>query len=399
MIKTKTFVLAVVTTLVPLAYADQGSFTNSGGSGSASSGVNITSNVTTPAGSLSLNCPGSQVSGCSGGSLTYLSSDGSTIISASFTSGKFAESCSGGGRGGHVTCGYSFTGYFSGVLTVNGLAQAIDGVTSQAFGTNGVVAPGTTAYNSAYTPFYYSDSGQILRSDDLLGTNQITYGIQGSGVGQFYGALGIALDSTGRIYIADTYNCRIVRIDDMNGTNWTSFGGTCGSDQGQFYDPSGIALDSNGRIFIMDTGNSRLIRIDDLTGTNWISYGTAGSGVSQFAGFTSVTLDSSGHIYVADTGNLRIVRMDDMYGTNWTTLAQSQPVNGVSSSFSSPVSVALDSAGKIYIADDEYFAGAVIRVDDMTGANWTHIYLGPQGTSGPNSIGVDPAERCSPGAE
>lgn len=295
----KALVLAIVA-LGPLAYADQGSFSNSGGSGSASGGVAITASSTTPAGALSLNCPGSSVAGCAGGALTYSSNDGTTTISASFTSGKFAESCSGGGRGGHVTCGYSFTGYFSGVLNVNSSAQAINGFTSQAFGTNGVVAPGTTAYNSSYTPFYYSDSGQILRSDDLLGTNQISFGVQGSDVGQFYGAYGIALDSAGRIYIADTYNCRIVRIDDMNGPNWTSFGGTCGSGQGQFYDPSGIALDSTGRIYLMDTGNSRLVRIDDLTGANWISYGTVGSGVGQFAGFTSVAVDSTGRIYVAE---------------------------------------------------------------------------------------------------
>ncbi|PYM46124.1 MAG: hypothetical protein DME14_19010, partial [Candidatus Rokuibacteriota bacterium] len=102
--------------------------------------------------------------------------------------------------------------------------QAINGSTSQVYGTNGVVVTGTTGYNSAYTPFYFSNTGQILRSDDLNGTNLISYGTQGSDVGQFYGAYGIAVDSAGRIYVADTYNARIVRIDDMNGTNWTSLG-------------------------------------------------------------------------------------------------------------------------------------------------------------------------------
>jgi len=55
----------------------------------------------------------------------------------------------------------------------------------------------------------------------------------------------------------------------------------------------------------------------------------------------------------------------------------------------SPVAVTLDSAGRIYVADNEYFAGALVRVDDMTGANWTSIYFGPKGTAGPNSIAVD----------
>ncbi len=373
--------------LATVAYADRGSFANSGGSTSAT--PSVTSNVSSPAGTLSLTCPGATPTTCSGGSFSFLSTDGSESITATFTSGSFVENCSGGGKGGHVTCSYSFSGYFSGTLTLNGVSEAINGVTYQGFGTGGAAAQGVTAYNSSYTPFYYSDSGGILRSDDYLGTNQIAYGTQGSGIGQFYGANGIALDAAGRIYVADTYNDRVVRIDDMTGKNWTTFG-TGGAGQGQFSNPSAIAVDSFGRIYVLDAGNYRVVRIDDMNGTNWIAYGSAGSGVGQISQYLgSMALDSSGRIYIADTGNLRIVRFDDMFGANWTTLTQSQPINGATYSFSSPVAVALDSAGKIYIADNEYFAGALIRVDDMTGANWTGIYFGPQGTGGPGTIAVD----------
>src|SRR5947209_351486 len=276
--------------LTPLINADQGGFTNSGGSTWASSGIMINSNVATPLGTLTINCPAIGPNNCAGGSLSYSSNDGITTISATFTSGTFRESCSGGGRGGHVTCSYSFTGYMSGTWTVNGAAQAINGVTYQAFGTGGAAARGTTAYNSAYTPFYFSNTGQILRSDDSQGTNLISYGTQGSDVGQFYGAYGIALDSAGRIYVADTYNGRIVRIDDIN-------------------------------------------------------------------------------------------------GTNWITLTQSPVINSYIYPLQSPLGVAVDAAGKIYILDAEYYQPAVVRVDDMTGANWTSIYLGSSST--PNSIAVD----------
>jgi hypothetical protein len=270
---------------------------------------------------------------------------------------------------------------------MNGATQAISGVTHQGFGTGGAAARGTTAYNSAYTPFYFSNSGQILRSDDVNGTNLISYGTQGSDVGQFYGAYGIALDSADRIYIADTYNGRVVRIDDMNGTNWTSFG-TWGSDVGQFMDLSGISVDSSGRIYVMDTGNNRLVRMDDMNGTNWTTMSGIGSGVGQFAQYVApVAFDASGRIYVADAGNKQIVRMDDMNGTNWTTLTQSPVINTYIYSLQSPVGVAVDAAGKIYIADAEYYQPAVVRVDDMTGANWTSIYLGASST--PHSIAVD----------
>jgi sugar lactone lactonase YvrE len=383
----KTLVLALLVFLTPLAYADQGGFFNSGGSTAVSSGVIINSSVATPAGTLSIHCPATTAGQCAGGSFNYVSNDGTTALSASFTSATFTESCSGGGRGGHVTCGYSFTGYISGTLTVNGAAQAITGVTYQGFGTGGAAAKGTTAYNSAYTPFYFSNSGQILRSDDLNGTNLISYGTQGSDVGQFYGANGIALDSAGRIYIADTYNGRVVRIDDMNGTNWTSYG-TWGSDVGQFMDLSGISIDSAGRIYVMDTGNSRLVRMDDMNGTNWTAMSAVGSGVGQFAQYVApVAFDASGRIYVADGGNKRLVRMDDMNGTNWTTLTQSPVINSYIYSLQSPIGVAVDAAGKIYVVDAEYYQPAVIRVDDMTGTNWTSIYLGPSAT--PHSIAVD----------
>jgi len=118
---------AVLTVCASLGHADQGSFANSGGSGSGGAGIVINSTVANPAGALSINCPGS-VTSCSGGNFTYSSTDGSTAIAASFTSGTFAESCSGGGKGGHTTCGYSLAGYFSGTLTLNGATQAIVGI-------------------------------------------------------------------------------------------------------------------------------------------------------------------------------------------------------------------------------------------------------------------------------
>ena len=385
----KTLLLLLLLAIVPFAYADQGSFTNSGGSASGASGISISGSiVASPSGLLSMNCPSTSPAICAGGSFTFASNDATSSINAVFSSGSYAESCYGGGKGGTIKCYFSLTGYISGTWTVNGVPQAIIGVTYQSFpapGTTGTTS-GTTAFNSAYSPFYYSDTGGILRSDDLMGTNQIVY--DGAAIGGFYGAYGIALDAQGRIYVADTYHCRIVRFDNMSGANVATYGGTCGSAQGQFYDPQGIAVDSNGKIYIMDTGNSRFVRIDDMTGANWVTYGTVGSGVGQFYTFLWVALDSSNRIYIADAGNRRIVRFDDMTGTNWTTLTQSPVVNGVSYTFSSPVAVAVDSAGKIYVADNEY-RPAVVRVDDMTGLNWTTAYVSAAGTTGLNSISVD----------
>lgn len=145
----RTPILALCAILIPVAYADQGSFTNSGGTTSGGSGVIVTASPTTPAGTLSLNCPSIGTGSCAGGSFNYVSGDGTASTSASFTSGTYAESCAGGGKGGRITCGYSLTGYFSGTLTVNGSAQAIVGVTYQGFGTGGAAAQGTSASSTA----------------------------------------------------------------------------------------------------------------------------------------------------------------------------------------------------------------------------------------------------------
>jgi len=115
----KTFTFACFAVFIPFAFAhaDQGGFTNSGGSLSGGS------SVANPPGTLTI----------AGGTLSFLSTDGMTAIDASFSSSSTVESCSGGGRGGHVTCGFTFTGTFSGTLTVNGAAQAINGSTSQLY--------------------------------------------------------------------------------------------------------------------------------------------------------------------------------------------------------------------------------------------------------------------------
>ncbi len=348
-----------------LAYADQGGLISApGGSLAAIS-------IANPPGNLSIAPP----------NLTFTSTDGSTLINAVFSTDNTTESCSGGGKGGHITCSYTFTGTFSGTLTANGSVQAINGGTTQYFGSGGIIG-GATGYNSAYTPFYFTDgNARILRADDMSGSNAIAYGTQGTGVGQFYGPSGIALDSAGRIYIADMYNDRIVRIDDMNGTNWTAYG-TYGTGAGQFTLPRSISVDPAGHIWVLDSGNG-LVRMDDMNGTNWTVVGSTGSGVGQFGAVAAApAFDSLGRIYVADAGNRWIVRFDDLNFTNWTTLSQSQPVGPYIYQFGQLYGVAVDPAGKMYVASNT----TVVRVDDMTGANWTSIGIG---TFPPNTIAVD----------
>src|SRR6266853_2143298 len=124
----------------PLVYADQGGLISSaGGSLAAISIANLP-------GTLAIAPP----------HLTFTSSDGSTVINATFSASNTVEFCSGGGKGGKVKCSFTFTGSFGGILTANGGTQAINGTTNQVYGSSGIIY-GSTGYNSAYTPFYFTD--------------------------------------------------------------------------------------------------------------------------------------------------------------------------------------------------------------------------------------------------
>lgn len=86
--------------------------------------------------------------------------------------------------------------------------------------------------------------------------------------------MGIALDSTGHIYITDSGNGRIIRMDNIGGKNWTPYR-TCGAGAGQFSNPEGLWVDSGG-IYVADTGNNRIVSMTDITGAGFTTLGTLG---------------------------------------------------------------------------------------------------------------------------
>ncbi|MDE2965547.1 MAG: serine/threonine protein kinase, partial [Acidobacteriota bacterium] len=133
---------------------------------------------------------------------------------------------------------------------------------------------------------------------------------------------GVAADTAGNLYIADTANGRIRRVN-ARGTITTVAGGGSGGDggpavQAQLDGPTAVALDSTGSLYIADTGNSSIRRVD-TRGTITTIAGTGEGGFSgdggpavqaQLNGPTAVALDSAGNLYIADTGNSSIRRVD-----------------------------------------------------------------------------------------
>jgi hypothetical protein len=91
---------------------------------------------------------------------------------------------------------------------------------------------------------------------DATGALVDTWGVKGSGQGEFSYPSGIAVDAAGTVYVADTFNHRIQQFD--NAGNFMSEWGSEGNGDGAFNLPFGVATDSSDTIYVADTFNNRI---------------------------------------------------------------------------------------------------------------------------------------------
>ena len=187
------------------------------------------------------------------------------------------------------------------------------GVFINGWGTNGTgavqfIGAGGVAVDSAGN-VYVADSGNHrIQKFTSTGTPITTWGSSGAGNGQFNGPQGIAVDALDKIYVADTGNNRIQKFSST-GTFELAFG-TVGTADGQFMSPQGVSIDSTGTIFVADTGNSRIQTFSN-TGTWMSTCGTNGTGPGEFNSAQDIAVDDSGNFYVADTGNDRVQKFGE----------------------------------------------------------------------------------------
>ena len=210
------------------------------------------------------------------------------------------------------------------------------------------VSPVGVAVDSAGN-IYVTDSfgdrtNDFVQKFDSLGTLLTSWGTQGSGNSQFFGAGGVAVDASGNVYVADPGNHRIQKFSSA-GAFITTFGSN-GIGDGQLIGPQGVSIDSAGNIYVADTGNSRIQKFNS-SGTFITKWGSAGSGDGQFSGPCGVSADTSGNVYVSDTGNSRIQKFSSA-GAFLESFGASGSGDG---QFSAPQYLAADATGNIYVAD------------------------------------------------
>jgi trimeric autotransporter adhesin len=216
---------------------------------------------------------------------------------------------------------------------------------------------------------------------------------------ELHSPVGVALDGAGDVYIADQGNSVIREvtasgtITTVAGNNAVGYSGDGGSaTNATLYAPAGVAVDSSGNIYIADTGNNR-VRMVNPTG---IITTIVGNGTAAYSGdngpATSATLNkpsavaegSGGNLYVADTGN-NVIRQVNATGTI-TTVAGDGTAGysgdggpAVSATLNSPYGLAIDGSGNLYIADAN---NNVVRLVTAAGIITTVVGNGTPGFGG-----------------
>ncbi len=192
--------------------------------------------------------------------------------------------------------------------------------------------------------------------------------------------VGVAVDSSGNLYISDRIN-HCIRKVDTSGTI-TTFAGTPGTsgccedggpaNRARMTWPEGVAVDGSGNLYISDSSNGRLRRVNSQ---GIITTVAAGLGINTPEGIAS---DSSGNIYIAESSANRIRRVDTR-GTITTVAGTGQGGfsgdGGLATSalLNRPEDVAVDSSGNVYIADSLNYR---IRRVDTSGIITTFAGIG-----------------------
>ncbi|HXD33191.1 MAG TPA: NHL repeat-containing protein [Pyrinomonadaceae bacterium] len=217
---------------------------------------------------------------------------------------------------------------------------------------------------------YVSDGGDNNRirkigPDGVVGT--LAGGSEGfaDGAGSsasFNSPSGIALDASGNIFVADTGNNRIRKINPQGMVSTLAGDGTAGyidgpASQARFDGPTGIALDPSGNIVVADTYNDRIRlitsdgQVSTVAGAGRPGYADGDAGVALFDTPCGVVVTSDGAVIVADTGNYRLRKLSK--DRKVTTLPVVFPPEARPDHLSKPLGLALTHDGFLYVTELE----------------------------------------------
>jgi uncharacterized protein (TIGR03437 family) len=183
---------------------------------------------------------------------------------------------------------------------------------------------------------------------------------------QFSSPGAVALDASGNLYIADTVNHCIRKISGNTITTIAGTGGTAGysgdlaaATAALLSSPSGLAFDSSGNLYIADTGNNVIRKITGTTISTVAGIAGQGGGYGGDLGPatsanlnqpTEIAFDSTGNYYIADNVSNLIRRVDTSLNIT-TYVGGTGGTNGTAGRLNAPNGLWLDASGALYIVD------------------------------------------------
>jgi sugar lactone lactonase YvrE len=306
-------------------------------------------------------------------------------------------------------------------VTALGLVSTIAGTPGSPGGADGAGpmasfnAPSGLAFDAVSGGLYAADTNNdTLRTVTLAGTVATVAGTASTGtadgtslVARFLNPVGVAVDASGNVYVADPTECAIRMISPL-GMVSTLAGGTRGSADGTgpaaaFNGPNALAVDAAGNLYVADTGNDtvRMIAPGGVVTTLAGAAGKSGSAdgpgpAARFDGPLGVAVDASGDVWIADSGNGTIRRISPKGLV--TTVAGTAGVDGyldgtgAAAQFDELEGVATDANGNAYAVEGTgtvreitpqgivtTLAGTYLGLGDVDGSPGFAQFYQPQG--------------------